>query len=74
MINLAPDPAYADILKQMATRMWQRIDETDDFNMDHSHSGTFRYAPVGPATTLPEKLARGYLMCYTLFKSVPCRR
>jgi hypothetical protein len=23
--NLAPDPAYADVLREMATRMWQRI-------------------------------------------------
>ena len=48
MTNLAPDPAYADILKELATRMWQRIHKTDDFNMVNSHYGMFRYAPVGP--------------------------
>jgi len=48
MTNLAPDPAYADVLRQMATRMWQRIRETDDFNMVNSHYGMFRYTPVGP--------------------------
>ena len=36
MTNLAPDPAYADVLRQMAGRMWQRIRETDDFNIVHS--------------------------------------
>jgi hypothetical protein len=49
--NLAPDPAYTEILRQMASRMWQRIRETDDFNMVHSHYGMFRYAPVGPNLT-----------------------
>ncbi len=48
LTNLAPDPAYADVLREMATRMWQRIHETGDFNMVHSHYGMFRYAPVGP--------------------------
>lgn len=48
MHNLAPDPAYGDVLREMATRMWQRIHETDDFNMYNSHYGMFRYAPVGP--------------------------
>jgi hypothetical protein len=38
----------ADILREMASRMWRRIRETDDFNMVHSHYGMFRYAPVGP--------------------------
>jgi choline-sulfatase len=48
MHNLAPDPAYADLAREMASRMWRRIRETDDFNMIHSHYGMFRYAPVGP--------------------------
>ena len=46
--NLASDPAYAAILSEMATRMWQRVHETGDLNMVHSHYGMFRYAPVGP--------------------------
>jgi arylsulfatase A-like enzyme len=49
LTNLAPDPAYADVLREMVTQMWQRMRETDDFNMVHSHYGMFRYAPVGPA-------------------------
>jgi arylsulfatase A-like enzyme len=53
LTNLAPDPEYADTLRHMAARMWQRIHETDDFNMYNSHYGMFRYAPVGPVTTLP---------------------
>ena len=48
MHNLAPDPAYADLLREMAARMWQRIHETGDFNLIHSHYGMFRYAPIGP--------------------------
>jgi hypothetical protein len=48
MQNLAPDPAYADVLREMASRMWYRIRETGDFNMYNSHYGMFRYAPVGP--------------------------
>ena len=54
LTNLVPDPEHADILRQMAARMWQRIHETDDLNMYNSHYGMFRYAPVGPATTLPQ--------------------
>ena len=50
MRNLAPDPAYEGVLREMAARMWRRIRETDDFNMLNSHYGMFRYAPVGPAT------------------------
>jgi arylsulfatase A-like enzyme len=48
MTNLAEDPAYADVLREMATRMWKRIRETGDFNMVNSHYGMFRYGPVGP--------------------------
>jgi arylsulfatase A-like enzyme len=48
LTNLAPDPAYADVLREMAERMWRRIHETDDFNMYSFHHGMFRYAPVGP--------------------------
>jgi len=48
MTNLAPDPAYADVLREMATRMWRKAHETGDFNLVQSHYGMFRYAPVGP--------------------------
>jgi hypothetical protein len=48
MTNLAPDPAYEDVLRKMAARMRQRIHETNDFNLVNSHYGMFRYAPVGP--------------------------
>jgi arylsulfatase A-like enzyme len=48
MTNLAPDPAYGDLLRQVAARMWRRIHETDDLNLSTSHYGMFRYAPVGP--------------------------
>jgi hypothetical protein len=48
LTNLAPDPAYADILREMATRMWRCIHETGDFDMTSSHYWMFRYAPVGP--------------------------
>ena len=50
MHNLAPDPAYADLLREMARRMWQRTRETGDFNVLNSHYGMFRYAPVGPVS------------------------
>ena len=49
MTNLAPDPAYADILREMAARMWQRVHETDDFGLAQSNYGRFCHAPVGPA-------------------------
>ena len=48
MTNLAPDPVYADVLRERAARMRQHIHETDDFNTVNSHYGMFRYAPVGP--------------------------
>jgi arylsulfatase A-like enzyme len=48
MHNLATDPAYADLLREMALRMWQRIRETGDSNMYNTNYGMFRYAPVGP--------------------------
>jgi len=28
LTNLVPDPAYADVLREMAARMWQRIHRT----------------------------------------------
>jgi len=47
LTNLAPVPAYQDVLRQMATRMWQRVYETGDSNPASSHSGMFRNAPMG---------------------------
>ena len=62
MKNLAPEPAYGEVLREMAARMWRRIHATGDFNMVNSHYGMFRYAPVGPTTTCPKSLltARWY--------------
>jgi hypothetical protein len=50
MTNLAPDPAYAEVLSEMAARMWRRVRETNDFDMVNSNYGMFRYAPVRPRT------------------------
>ena len=36
MSNLASDPAYEEVLRQMATRMWRRVHETDDFDLAQS--------------------------------------
>jgi hypothetical protein len=49
MTNLASDPAYEEVLRQMATPMWRRVHETDDFDLAQSHQGRLRHAPVGPA-------------------------
>lgn len=49
MINLAPDPSYDFVLREMTTRMWQRIHETDDFNMYNSPYWMFHHIPVGPS-------------------------
>ena len=49
LVEKAPD---ADLLREMAGQMWQRIRETGDFNMLNSHYGMFRYAPVGPESAL----------------------
>ena len=49
MTNLASDPAYEEMLRQMATRIWRRVHETDDFDLAQSHQGRLRHAPVGPA-------------------------
>ena len=48
LTNLAPDPTYAEILKEMATRMWRRVHETGDFDMIHSHYGMFRQGKKTP--------------------------
>ena len=48
LYDLEADPAYAGILRQMATRIWPRIHKTGGFDLIHSHYGMFRYAPVGP--------------------------
>jgi hypothetical protein len=51
MTNLARNPAYAEVLRQTAARMWQRVHETGDSNLASSHYGMLRYAPVGPEAT-----------------------
>ena len=48
LTNLAPDPSYAALCKDMATRMWTHIKAIGDDNMSDSHYGTLRFAPVGP--------------------------
>jgi arylsulfatase A-like enzyme len=46
--NLAPDPAYAALLAEMATRMWRIAHATGDATLVDAHYGMFRFAPVGP--------------------------
>ncbi|MCK6627690.1 MAG: sulfatase-like hydrolase/transferase [Anaerolineae bacterium] len=46
--NLAADPAWWPALEAMASRMWQIIRQTDDFNMYKAQYGMFRFVPVGP--------------------------
>jgi arylsulfatase A-like enzyme len=48
MHNLALDPAYADLLREMAARMWAHVREIGDDNLRDSHYGMFLFAPVGP--------------------------
>ncbi|MCO5242609.1 MAG: sulfatase-like hydrolase/transferase [Anaerolineae bacterium] len=50
--NRAGDPACRPLLESMAGRMWQIIEETDDWNMRQAQYGMFRFAPVGPELTL----------------------
>lgn len=51
MRNLVDEPTYRPILEKMASRMWEIIRETDDFNMHQAQYGMFRFAPVGPEAT-----------------------
>ena len=44
--NLAKDPSSGPLAEEMATRMWEIITETGDFNLYQSHYGMYRYAPV----------------------------
>ncbi len=46
--NLAGDPTCRPVLESIAGRMWQKIRETDDWNMLQAQYGMFRFAPVGP--------------------------
>ena len=46
--NLARDPSSGPLAEEMATRMWEIVTETGDFNLYQSHYGMYRYAPVGP--------------------------
>ena len=54
LVNLAPDPAYAGVLREMATRMWAHVREIGDDNLRDSHYGMFLFAPVGPAREIQE--------------------
>ena len=48
MVNLARDPRYADLCRDMAARMWAHVCAIGDDNMRDSHYGMFLFAPVGP--------------------------
>ncbi len=50
--NRAGEPDCRPVLESMAGRMWQIIDETDDWNMRQAQYGMFRFAPVGPEATV----------------------
>ena len=46
--NLASESAFRDVKRQMAARVWQIIQETDDTTLAKAEYGMFRFAPVGP--------------------------
>ena len=48
IVNLAGDPRYAKVCREMAGRMWAHVRATGDENMLGSHYGQFLFAPVGP--------------------------
>jgi arylsulfatase A-like enzyme len=48
MTNLAGDPAYDELLAEMAARMWRHANARGDTYLLGSHYGMFRLAPVGP--------------------------
>jgi arylsulfatase A-like enzyme len=48
LCNLAANPSYRDVAKQMAARMWQIVRETGDKTVAEAEYGMFRFAPVGP--------------------------
>jgi arylsulfatase A-like enzyme len=46
--NLADDPAYRELLRAMAARMWEVVLRTGDRTLGEAEYGMFRFAPVGP--------------------------
>ena len=48
MTNLTPDPAYADVLREMAARMWRHVHETGDFFWRVRTVGCFGMRRWGP--------------------------
>jgi len=48
LTNLARDPGYADVCREMAIRMWTHVRAAGDDNMLNSHYGMFLFAPIGP--------------------------
>jgi len=46
--NLAQEPAMRPLIEDLATRMWQVMHATGDYNMTEAEYGMFRFAPVGP--------------------------
>lgn len=47
-VNLADDPAYADVRRRLTERMWAIAYDTDDFTLTGAQDGTYRYLAVGP--------------------------
>jgi hypothetical protein len=48
LTNLARDPRYAHVCREMAARMWAWVHAAGDETMRNSHYGMFLFAPVGP--------------------------
>jgi arylsulfatase A-like enzyme len=48
LTNLAGDPQYAHVCREMAGRMWAWVQAAGDDTMRDSHYGMFLFAPVGP--------------------------
>jgi len=48
MNNLAGDPAYQDVVREMMALIWSRIRDTYDHSLLNSHYPILRIAPVGP--------------------------
>jgi arylsulfatase A-like enzyme len=47
-VNLAGDPAYADIMRRLTERLWDIAHDTDDFTLTGAQDGTYRYLAIGP--------------------------
>ncbi|MEQ4204321.1 sulfatase-like hydrolase/transferase [Actinopolymorpha sp. B9G3] len=47
-VNLAGDPAYADVVRRLTGRLWEIAYDTEDFTLTGAQDGTYRYLAVGP--------------------------